>query len=218
MPDPAGTVAICVPEQGDLQVLDTMYQAWTEHGANIARTQFGALRHQVSYRSPGPAPRQDLGTVVAWLRLEDAVSGRRVSVVTDLFKKAVLSRHQDIHGEPPPVLHGHGFRGKGFDLARFLACPMWDSPVPRAHPRARPVASARLHARPAVAGHRGGTLAPSPDGWWCGCGGESVDRRSPSRRCQPRTVDPEKPLLGHGVSGCSRAPCRARPAGSCAVV
>ena len=123
VPDPAGTVGICVPEAGDLEVLDTMHQAWIVHGANIARTQFGALRHQVSYRAPGRAPRQDLGTVVAWLRLRDAVSGRRVSVVTDLFKKAVLSRHQDMHGEPPPVLHGHGFKGKGFDLSRFLALP-----------------------------------------------------------------------------------------------
>ena len=133
VPDPAGTVAICVSELGDLQVLDTMYHAWTEHGANVARTQFGALRHQVSYRAPGRAPRQDLGTVVAWLRLEDAVSGRRVSVVTDLFKKAVLSRYQDMHGEPPPVLHGHGFKGTGFDLARFLALP--DVGFPRSRGR-----------------------------------------------------------------------------------
>ena len=133
VPDPAGTVAICVPEHGDLQVLDAMYHAWTEHGASVARTQFGALRHQVSYRAPGRASRQDLGTVVAWLRLEDAVSGRRVSVVTDLFKKAVLSRYQDTHGEPPPVLHGHGFKGKGFDLARFLALP--DVGFPRSRGR-----------------------------------------------------------------------------------
>ncbi len=133
VPDPAGTVAICVTEKGDLQVLDTMYKAWTKHGANIARTQFGALRHRVSYRAPDSAPKRDVGKVVAWLRLERAVSGRRVSVVTDLFKKAVLSRHQDMHGEPPRVLHGHGFKGKGFDLARFLALP--DVGFPRSRGR-----------------------------------------------------------------------------------
>ena len=133
VPDPTGTVGICVPERGDLRVLDTMYQAWVERGANIARTQFGALRHHVSYRAPGRAHAQDLGSVVAWLRLEDAVSGRRVSVVTDLFKKSVLSRHQDMHGEPPPVLHGHGFKSRGFDLARFLALP--DVGFPRSRGR-----------------------------------------------------------------------------------
>lgn len=133
VPDPAGTVAICVPEQGDLQVLDTMYQTWIKHGANMSRAQFGALRHQVNYRAPGLAQQRDRGVVVAWLRLEQAVSGRRVSVVTDLFKKAVLSRHQDMHGEPPPVLHGHGFKEKGFDLARFLALP--DVGFPRSRGR-----------------------------------------------------------------------------------
>ncbi|MYG81595.1 MAG: type I-U CRISPR-associated protein Cas5/Cas6 [Gemmatimonadetes bacterium] len=52
-----------------------------------------------------------------------AVRGRRVSSVTAVFKDALLSRFQAIHGEPPPVLHGHGFRRTGFDLARYLALP-----------------------------------------------------------------------------------------------
>ena len=52
-----------------------------------------------------------------------AVSGRRLSAVTALFKEAVLSRHQRIHGEPPAILHGHGFNGNGYDLARYLALP-----------------------------------------------------------------------------------------------
>lgn len=123
VPDPAGSVAISVPAQGHLRVLDTLFEAWSEHGANIARAQFNSLRHQVSYSAPGSVSDQDIGTVVAWLRLEHAVSGRRVSAVTGSFKKAVLSRHQAMHGEPPPVLHGHGFEGRGFDLARFLALP-----------------------------------------------------------------------------------------------
>lgn len=123
VPDPSGTVAICVPKPGDLQVLDTMYKSWTKHGASISRAQFGALRHQVRYRAPSLALRQDLGTVVAWLRLENAIPGRRISALTALFKRAVLSQHQATHGEPPPVLHGHGFKKAGFDLARFLALP-----------------------------------------------------------------------------------------------
>ena len=100
-----------------------MYEAWVEHGADIARAQFPALRHQAGYRSPSAAPAEDRGSVVAWLRLGRSVSGRRVSAVTGLFKQAVLSRHQDMHGEPPPILHGHGFQRRGFDLARYLALP-----------------------------------------------------------------------------------------------
>lgn len=133
VPDAAGTMAISVPARGHLRVLDTLFEAWSEHGANIARAQFSALRHQVSYSAPGRVPDQDIGAVVAWLRLEHAVSGRRVSVVTGLFKKAVLSRHQAMHSEPPPVLHGHGYEGRGFDLARYLALP--DVGFPRSRGR-----------------------------------------------------------------------------------
>ena len=131
VPDPAGDMAVGVPEEGDLQLLDRMYKAWVEHGADITRAQFPALRHQVGYRSPSSAPVEDRGSVVAWLRLGKAVSGRRVSALSSLFKDAVLSRHQEIHGEPSPILHGHGFKHKGFDLARYLALP------DVGHPRSR---------------------------------------------------------------------------------
>ena len=40
-----------------------------------------------------------------------------------LFKQAILSQYQQIHGEPPAVLHGHGFDGKGYEIARYLALP-----------------------------------------------------------------------------------------------
>ena len=131
VPDPVGDMAISVPKEGDLQLLDRVYEAWVEHGADIARAQFPALLHQVGYRSPSAAPGEDRATVVAWLRLGKAVSGRRVSTVTGLFKEAVLSRHHEIHGEPPPILHGHGFRRKGYDLARYLALPDVGNPRSR---------------------------------------------------------------------------------------
>ena len=131
VPDPGGEVSIRVPQRGDVRIFDRMYDAWVEHGAAVARAQFPALNHEATYRSPEAAPRVDRGSVVAWLRLETAVSGRRVSTVTDLFKQAVLRKHQGIHGEPPPVLHGHGFAGRGYDLARFIALP------DAGHPRSR---------------------------------------------------------------------------------
>ena len=123
IPDGEGNTVINVPKPGDLQVLDRMYDAWCDRGASVSRLQFPALGHGEPYRAPGSADRVGGGDVVAWLRLGSAVSGRRVSPVTALFKEAVLSHYQRIHGEPPPVLHGHGFNGNGYDIARYLALP-----------------------------------------------------------------------------------------------
>ena len=123
IPDPRGDTVINVTRSGDLNVLDRMYDQWRERGGAVSRQQFPALAHGTPYRSPGSAERIDNGTVVAWLRLGAAVSGRRISTVTALFKEAILSRHQSIHGEPSPVLHGHGFGTKGYEIARYLALP-----------------------------------------------------------------------------------------------
>ena len=123
IPDRRGDAVIDVAEPGDLKVLDRMYDEWSERGASVSRRQFPALRHGVAYRAPGSAAPVDRGEVVAWLRLGPAVSGRRVSAVTGLFKEAILSRYQSIHGEPPAILHGHGFGESGYEIARYLALP-----------------------------------------------------------------------------------------------
>ena len=123
LPDPQGDMSVNVPRPGDIDLLDRLYDAWRVRGASVTRSQFSTLTHPESYRSPGQLPAQDLGEVVAWLRIIPAVSGRRISHLTALFKEAVLSRHQRIHGEVPAVLHGHGFTASGYDLARYLALP-----------------------------------------------------------------------------------------------
>ena len=124
VPAPNGDVVINVPAPGDVRILDRMYDAWFEHGADIGRAQFPALRHEAPYRSPrSSAALGESRAVVAWLRLGTSVSGRRVTTVTALFKEAVLSKHQKIHGDPPAILHGHGFGATGYEIARFLALP-----------------------------------------------------------------------------------------------
>ena len=123
VPDRRGGLVIGVPVPGRLQVLDRMYDEWCRRGASVSRLQFPALEHGVPYRPPRSAEPVDRGAVVAWLRFGAAVSGRRLSAVTALFKEAVLSRHQRIHGEPPAILHGHGFGGSGYEIARYLALP-----------------------------------------------------------------------------------------------
>lgn len=122
-PDPDGDVLINVAQAGDLGLWDRLHEQWTERGASVSRSQHPILVHPVRYQSPRPAERQDQGEVVAWLRLHPAVSGRRIAALTALFKDAVLSQHQRIHGPPPAELHGHGYTGTGYDIARYLALP-----------------------------------------------------------------------------------------------
>ena len=123
VPDREGDTMINVTKPGDLGHWDRLHEQWTERGASVSRSQFPALTHETAYRSPPTGEPQDRGEVVAWLRLGAAVSGRRVSTVTELFKEAILSQHHQIHGEPPAVLHGHGFIGTGYEVARYLALP-----------------------------------------------------------------------------------------------
>ena len=118
-PDPDGTLMINAPGRGDVEILDRMYAAWVTQGPAVARSQYPALRHETPYRPPWVAAPEDRGGVIAWLRLGTAVSGRRIGAVTALFKEAVLSKYQELHGEPPALLHGHGFKASGYDLARF---------------------------------------------------------------------------------------------------
>lgn len=131
VPDPDGDTLVGVPAPGDLRTLDRMYDAWCEHGANANRSWFPALQHRTRYSIPrNTAPRGN-GDVVAWLRFGEPIPGRRVSAVTALFKAAVLSRYQALYGEPPATLHGHGFRSKGYDVARYLALPNVGFPFSR---------------------------------------------------------------------------------------
>ncbi|MDE0654422.1 MAG: type I-U CRISPR-associated protein Csb2 [bacterium] len=130
-PDPVGDLSIAVPREGHLQAWDALYEAWCERGVAVGRGQYPALRYQVNYRARrDSADAVDRGEVVAWLCLRSPrtgrrawVSGRRISSVTSLFKKAVLVQHQSLFGEPPAVLHGHDNRRGGYELARFLALP-----------------------------------------------------------------------------------------------
>ena len=133
VPDPDGDISVGTPRPGDVAVMDRMHDAWKERGASVTRSQFPALLHWTTYRSPDSSSIADQGEVVAWLRLRPAISGRRVSAVTALFKDAVLSRYQRMHGTPPPTMHGHGFARSGYDLARYLALP--DTGYPRSRGR-----------------------------------------------------------------------------------
>ena len=123
VPDEDGDEAIRVTRAGDLEILDRLFDDWVERGASVTPNQFPALKHEQRYRSPGAPVAEDRGQVAAWLQLRRPISGRRITALVGLFKAAVLSQHERIHGEPHQVLHGHGFRGKGYEIARYLALP-----------------------------------------------------------------------------------------------
>ena len=133
VPDHRGSTSINVTRPGDLDLWDRLHKAWIERGPSVTRSQFPALTHPTTYRSPLSDGAQARGEVVAWLRLTPAVSGRRISTLTALFKQAVLSQHQRLHGTPPAVLHGHGLSGTGYEIARYLALP--DVGYPRSRGR-----------------------------------------------------------------------------------
>ena len=125
-PHTAGTCMVSVPRPGHhLAALKAAYDAWKKHGASVARSQFPALRNLVAYARPGDVPDEDdSGRVVAWLRLRQSVPGRRIADITATLKAAVMSKYQRLFGDPlPRELHGHGFEGTGFEIARYLALP-----------------------------------------------------------------------------------------------
>ena len=49
-----GNMMINVPAPGDVRMLDRMYDAWYEHGADLGRAQFPALRHEARTVPRGP--------------------------------------------------------------------------------------------------------------------------------------------------------------------
>lgn len=138
VPDESGDTVINVAKPGDLRILDRFYDEWRKRGASVSRSQFPALGRGIRYRSPKLSKPVNRGKVVAWMRFDSAVSGRRISAVTQLFKQSVLSHYQHFYGEPPQVLHGHGFRGKGYEIARYLALP--DVGYPRSKGRIHGIA------------------------------------------------------------------------------
>lgn len=122
-PDENGNTILATPQNGDVDTLDRIYDEWCNRGASVSRLQFPALGKNAAYRSPDSEAKTDCGSVVAWLRLDAAVSGRRITLLATLFKSATLSHYQRLYGTPPSVLHGHGLTGRGYELARFLALP-----------------------------------------------------------------------------------------------
>jgi CRISPR-associated protein Csb2 len=123
--DEAGSTTLPVPYPGFLDVLDDAYDRFTS--GELVRRAWLPTR-LARYRAPDdqhPAM-EDRPTVLS-VRLNPAVSGRKVLAVTETLRAAVLEGYQrhvaGSAGAVPQVLHGHGIRGDGYEHARWLALP-----------------------------------------------------------------------------------------------
>ena len=144
-PDPHGDIEISVPDSGDVRVLDAMYDRWVEFGADVARAQFPALRHQVPYRSPAAAVQDDAGTVVAWLRLRSAVS-----VVVSRRLRRCSSRLCSAGTRGFTASHRRFFTGTDSLEVATSSLASWHSPTSGTHGHAGGFTVSRCGCRPAA--------------------------------------------------------------------
>ncbi|MEZ5218387.1 MAG: type I-U CRISPR-associated protein Csb2 [Ilumatobacteraceae bacterium] len=156
-PDPSGDTYIRVPRSGTIAVLDAAFEAWQRRGPSVSRAQFPAIDHRVAYSNGAERAVSPIGEIAAWLMLDRPVTGRAVSRLTDLFKKAVLASHQQLFGEPPPELHGHGS-----DPTDITSPAIWRSPTPA-------------------------SVTDRTDPWSCSVGTRSLIRLRASRPVTPPT-------------------------------
>jgi CRISPR-associated protein Csb2 len=127
-PDDAGSKVLPVPSVGFLNQLDDAYERWCS-GEQVRRAWL--TTRFARYRAPGDSVPGVSPPTVLWLRFETPVAGRRVLAVTGALREAVLEGYErGVAGSRalvPPVLHGHGYEGRGFQHAHWLALPHVDS-------------------------------------------------------------------------------------------
>jgi CRISPR-associated protein Csb2 len=126
-PDAAGAAVLPVPWPGFLNTLNDAYERWS--GGEVMRRAWLPSR-LARYRRPGdPEPAGPEPTVV-WLRYSPSISGRRVVAVTETLRAAVLEGYERLVAGSadlvPRVLHGHGYQGRGYQHAHWLALPHVD--------------------------------------------------------------------------------------------
>jgi CRISPR-associated protein Csb2 len=127
VPDPTGSTIVPVPFRGLVDVLDSAF-AQFEAGVLVRRSWFATRPER--YR--GPDDRVAVPeSIVLWLRFEQPVPGRRVVMVAETLRDAVLDLYEPVDGDGseadergvPPVLHGHGMSGSGYQTACYLPLP-----------------------------------------------------------------------------------------------
>ena len=124
VPSEDGTTVLPVPYAGFLDNLDEAFESFRR--GEPQRRAWVPNRY-ARYAPPGHEGHEDAKPIAIWLRFDQPVSGRRLLAVTESLRATVLERYMlDIAGAPetvPDVLTGHGFLGKGYHHAYYLALP-----------------------------------------------------------------------------------------------
>lgn len=116
VPSADGAASLPVPYPGLLEHLDEAFERF-RNGAAVRRSQ--VPDRPVRYRTAGtevPEPEPEL----LWLGLEQALGPQHALRLAETFRQAVLAQMGD---DAPPILHGHGITGRGYDTARYLVLP-----------------------------------------------------------------------------------------------
>ncbi|MDA8312482.1 MAG: type I-U CRISPR-associated protein Csb2 [Actinomycetota bacterium] len=120
-PDAAGTDTLPVAFPGFLDALDRLFAAWS---AGQPTRRSWVTTRRARYQPPISFDEQVVSSTrqVIWLRLERALSGRRLLVLTESLKAAVLDHVQRLapERELPAILHGHRQPDERGSQADFL--------------------------------------------------------------------------------------------------
>lgn len=117
-----GDQLIAVPGPGYVDMLSDYYLAWTTGTAR--RAWYPVTR--AAYAVPGQhvARWTTRWPHVLWMRLADPLPGELVIPVTETFRSSVLALYQRYIGDPPQLLHGHGYDGRrDYQHAQYIALP-----------------------------------------------------------------------------------------------
>lgn len=124
LPDDRANTALPIPFTGLTRVLDRIYDDFS--GGRAPRRSWYRTDRR-GYLSPREATTESRPECTClWVRFARTVSGRHVLHVTEALRGAVLAEAQRIVGDAidlDPVLHGHGFSGRGYEHAHWLALP-----------------------------------------------------------------------------------------------
>jgi CRISPR-associated protein Csb2 len=124
-PNEAGSMVLPVPDEGFLDRLDVHFQRWSQ-GAPVRRSWLATELRR--YCDPDEVAARNSGQpFTVWLRFGRPISGRRLVLVAETLRAAVLSHVDRLVGgrdHVPEVVHGHlSVRGPGSHGARWLPLP-----------------------------------------------------------------------------------------------
>ncbi len=124
-PDPNGTDFLPTPGLEFLEQLDTAFDDWF---AGNPRRRSWLPTPIARYRSPLQLPEAGPSPATIWLRFDQPIGGRRVRVIAETLRAAVLEHYERLvpggRDAIPSVIHGHHEPGeRQYEHARWLPLP-----------------------------------------------------------------------------------------------